>query len=81
MAQRNSIKKETCLMLGRRIEEFLNLESRDIDEVYRENVVKVLEFMESSKKKFIEEFIFQRNRKCDIQVLRLKIVNLLRSLN
>ena len=68
-------------MLGKRIEEFLNIESRDTDEIYRENVVKVLDFMEGSKKKFIDEFIFQKNRKCDIQVLRMKILQLLRTLN
>jgi hypothetical protein len=81
MVGRKTIKKETCLMLGKRIEEFLHVESQDSDEMYRENVVRLLEFMEKSKKKFIEEFIFQKNNKCDIQLLRIKIIQLLRTIN
>ena len=81
MVGRNTIKKETCIMLGKRIEEFLHVESRDSDELYRENVVKLLEFMKKSKKKFIDEFIFQKSNKCDIQLLRIKIIQLLGHIN
>ena len=81
MATRNSIKKETCLTLGKRIEEFVHSESGESEEAYRELVVGLLEFMESRRKKFMEEFIFQKNRKCDVHVLRIKILGLLRSIN
>lgn len=81
MAARNSIKKETCLRLGKRIEEFLNQESNEVEELYREYVIQLLEYMDSAQKKFIDEFIFQKGSKCDVQVLRRKIKALLGRIN
>jgi hypothetical protein len=81
MATRNSIKKETCLLLGKRMEEFLYLESREQEEVYRENVLHLLEYMDAAQAKFIQEFIFQNGSKCDVQVLKRKIKALLSQIN
>lgn len=79
LAARDSISKKTCLMLGARIEEFLHAESRGADAAFRAHTVRLLEFMEKSSRRFLEEFIFQGDRKCDVQVLRAKILELLRS--
>lgn len=81
MTDRDTIRKRTCIMLGQRIEEFLHVESQGRDDAYRAHVVRLLEFMEKTSERFISEFIFQKNRKCDIQVLRDKVLRLLRSIN
>lgn len=81
MTGRDTICKKTCITLGERIEEVLFTECAGQDDRYRENVLKLLDFMKKSKQKFIREFILQKNNKCDVQLLRDKVLQFLRMIN
>lgn len=80
LVTRQSIPKNKCKTLGRKIEEVLNYCSES-EAKYRGYVVGLLEFMDSSGKNFIDKFIFQDSGKCDLLILKNMIVQLVTSFN